>query len=81
MFQTQLKKTSDLRYCADRAITMYCVWSGFNSSICFLTAKTCLKIGVDGEAGFFLDRKASCMKSDAMTNTLYVMQDFSQEVF
>lgn len=60
---------------------MYCVWSDLNSSDCFLTAKTCLKIAADGKDGFFFDRKASYVKSDPMPNSLYVMQDFSQEVF
>ena len=63
-----VEKTSDVRYCTDRAITMYCVWSDFNSSDCFLTAKTCLKIAADGKNGFFFDHKASYVKSDPMPN-------------
>lgn len=36
-----VEKNSDVQYCTDRAITIYSVWSDFNSSACFLTAKTC----------------------------------------
>lgn len=72
-----VEKTSDVSYCTDRAITMYCVWSDFNSSDCFLTAKTSLKIAADGEDGFFFDRKASYVKSDPMPNLLSVMYNFS----
>jgi len=60
---------------------MYCVWSDFNSSDCFLTAKTRLKIAADGEDGFFFDEKGSSIKNGPMPNSLYVLQDFSQEVF
>lgn len=77
----RVEKTSDAWYCSDRAITMYCVWSAFNSSSCFLTAKTCLEIAVDSEGGFFFICKACYIKSDHVTNSPYVMQDFSQEVF
>lgn len=76
-----VEETSDAGYCSDRAITMYCVWSGFNSSSCFLAAKTCLEIAVDCEGGFSFVCKASYIKSDHVPNSPYIVQDFSQDVF